>query len=126
MKSDYNWEREALHSRLKIKDLETQLEIAHAFHKVAVLERDEARENYQFMVNRAAAQHLDGYRELGAKCAELESSRDFWKARAEALSWQIDNEGCAASHKGETTYNCDATKPCGLCRLRNKQKNNGR
>lgn len=44
-------------------------------------ERDKARANYQWMVDRAADRHLDGYRELGAKCAALEAERD--KARAE-------------------------------------------
>ena len=35
-------------------------------------ERDEARANYAFMVERAADQKLDGYRELGAKAAAAE------------------------------------------------------
>ena len=46
-------------------------------------QRDKAQANYQFMVDRAANEKLDGYRELGAKCAELEQERD--KARAVAL-----------------------------------------
>lgn len=46
-------------------------------------ERDEARANYAFMVDRAAQREptLDGYRELGAKCAHLEQGLD--EARAE-------------------------------------------
>ena len=35
-------------------------------------ERDEARANYAFMVERAADQKLDGYRELGARAAAAE------------------------------------------------------
>jgi len=38
--------------------------------------------------------------------------------RADALLWQVEHEGCAASHVGETTYECRADAPCGLCRLR--------
>lgn len=44
--------------------------------KQAAGERNEARKNYQFMVDRAADEHLDGYRELGAKAAQAEEERD--------------------------------------------------
>ena len=46
-------------------------------------ERDEARANYQFMVDRAADEKLDGYRELGARAANAENERDAAIARAE-------------------------------------------
>jgi len=39
-------------------------------------ERDEAQANYRFMVERAADQRLDGYRELGARAAAAENERD--------------------------------------------------
>lgn len=39
-------------------------------------ERDKAQKNYQWMVDNAVATKLDGYRELGAKCAKLEEERD--------------------------------------------------
>lgn len=39
-------------------------------------ERDKAQKNYQWMVDNAIANKLDGYRELGAKCAKLEEERD--------------------------------------------------
>lgn len=39
-------------------------------------ERDEAQSNYQWMVARAAAQPLDGYRELGAWAAAAENALD--------------------------------------------------
>ena len=39
-------------------------------------ECDEAQANYRFMVERAADQKLDGYRELGARAAAAENERD--------------------------------------------------
>lgn len=44
-------------------------------------ERDEARANYKFMVERAADTHLEGYRELASKCATLEQERDELRDR---------------------------------------------
>lgn len=44
--------------------------------KKVIAERDEARANYQFMVDRAVDEKLDGYRELASKCAALEEERD--------------------------------------------------
>jgi len=44
-------------------------------------ERDEARKNYQWMVEHAADNKLDGYRELGQRVANAERERD--QARAE-------------------------------------------
>jgi DNA repair exonuclease SbcCD ATPase subunit len=41
-----------------------------------IKERDEARKNYQWMVERAADNRLDGYRELGARAAAAENERD--------------------------------------------------
>ena len=38
--------------------------------------RDEANANYCFMVERAADEKLDGYRELGARVASAENERD--------------------------------------------------
>lgn len=45
-------------------------------HSVTIARRDEARRNYQFMVDRAADEKLDGYRELGAHAAAAENDRD--------------------------------------------------
>lgn len=39
-------------------------------------ERDKAQANYRFMVERAADEKLDGYRELGARAAAAENERD--------------------------------------------------
>lgn len=53
-------------------------------------QRDEARANYQWMVDRAADEHLDGHRELCAKCAQLEQERDHaWKLLS-AHEWVTD------------------------------------
>ena len=67
--------------RAKIAELETAL-------KTAEQQRDEARANYAFMVERAADQKLDGYRELGARAAAAEeraerAERERDEARAE-------------------------------------------
>ena len=48
----------------------------------AAHERDEARAKYQFMVNRAADEKLDGYRELASRLAAMEAERDMWIRRA--------------------------------------------
>jgi hypothetical protein len=53
-----------------------QLQSARARLQNTERERDEARANYAFMVERAINEKLDGYRELGSKCAELERERD--------------------------------------------------
>ena len=45
--------------------------------RVAELEAD-IRE----MVNKAADKNLQGYRDLGKRCSDLEEDRDKWKARA--------------------------------------------
>jgi len=45
-------------------------------------ERDEALAKYQFMVDRAADEKLDGYRELASRLAAMEADRDAWKAAA--------------------------------------------
>ena len=54
-----------------------------------IKERDEARANYQWMVNRACDEKLDGYRELGAKCAQLEEERDEARAEVDRLMHQL-------------------------------------
>lgn len=64
-------------------------EAAHA-EEVAKLtrERDKARADYQFMVDRAINEKLDGYRELGARAAAAENDRDAWKRAAEMQNRQ--------------------------------------
>jgi len=46
---------------------------------------------------------------------------DNAQKRLDALRWQVEHEGCAASHLGETTYECQADATCGLCRLRQER-----
>lgn len=55
--------------------------------RVAELEAecDRARANYQFMVERAADEKLDGYRELGARAAAAENECDRLRARLATL-----------------------------------------
>lgn len=53
-------------------------------------------------------------RALAALAVRMMKERD-------ALLWQIEHEGCAVSHIGETTYECRADSPCGLCRLRGQR-----
>ena len=57
------------------------------------LERElaEAQKNYQFMVDRAANEKLDGYRELGAKAAAAEERAEKAErelAKAKDLAWR--------------------------------------
>lgn len=53
------------------------------------LERDEAWANYQFMVNRAADERLDGYRELGQSAARAENKADALRAEISRLKAEI-------------------------------------
>lgn len=55
--------------------------------RIAEKERDEALAKYQFMVNRAANEKLDGYRELGEKAAHAERERDSWHQAA--MAWEL-------------------------------------
>jgi hypothetical protein len=68
-------------------------------------ERDEARANYAFMVERAADQRLDGYRELGARAAAAENNAD-------KLATQLDEaleslEGLEAHIREHLPYTYD-------------------
>lgn len=47
---------------------------------------DTAEANYRFMVERAAEQKLDGYRELAARAAKAEEERDKANARVSELT----------------------------------------
>lgn len=55
-----------------IEKLNAEMEKLRERAEKAERERDEARANYAFMVERAADQKLDGYRELGARAAAAE------------------------------------------------------
>ena len=48
-------------------------------------ERDKAQENHKFMVNRAAGESLDGYRELATRASSAENKLDEFRAENERL-----------------------------------------
>ena len=56
---------------------------------------EKAEANYAFMVERAVNQHLDGYRELGARAAAAENERDELRAEnrrlRDVLEW-VNNQ----------------------------------
>lgn len=79
---------------------------------VALHERAEKAEaNYRWMVERAADQRLDGYRELGARCAALEAERDAAAdaERARIAAWlkELADKAYAAGNepRGEALLN---------------------
>ena len=90
--------REAAAALVQLCDENARLQAAHD-HQYAVAgtmlrtaERAEAEvarlKQWQVdMVAKAADKSLDGYRELGAKCAALEAERDALKQDAERLDW---------------------------------------
>jgi len=72
---------------------------------------EKAEANYAFMVERAVNQHLDGYRELGARAAAAENERDELRAEnrrlRDVLEW-VNNQCpgkcagvCDAALRGE-------------------------
>ena len=63
-----------------------QLEEVKAERDAEKLAGDEARKNYQFMVDRAADEKLDGYRELGLRAATAENERDAAVLRVARLT----------------------------------------
>lgn len=60
----------------QMEDLHSELSSLRASLSRVTAERDEAIAKVQFMVNRAADEKLDGYRELGARAAAAENDRD--------------------------------------------------
>lgn len=60
-------------------------EKAEAERDVAIRERNEARDALADMVEKAAANSLDGYRELGARAAAAENEHDTLSARVKEL-----------------------------------------
>jgi len=51
---------------------------------------EKAEANYQFMVQRAISEKLDGYRELAAKAATAENERDELRRQVKSLRGEID------------------------------------
>ncbi len=65
---------------------------------------EKAEADYQFMVDRAADEHLDGYRELGAKCAALEERAEKAEARVKELEGELERrkkylDNCERNYK---------------------------
>lgn len=58
---------------------------------------EKAEANYRFMVERAADQRLDGYRELGQRAAYAENDRD--SLRAELAALRIENHALKAERE---------------------------
>ena len=54
-----------------------------------VTERDTARGNYRWMVEHAADEKLDGYRELGARAAKAEQEREDVLRFAKSLAEKV-------------------------------------
>jgi hypothetical protein len=70
--------------------------------------RDEYQEKYYFMVKSAADNKLDGYRELGERCAKLEEERDWWiKKHKEDLEGMVKQLHKAREDQQGTQQNPD-------------------
>ncbi len=59
--------------------------------------------------------------ELRSELEKVSRNRVHAARQLDALRWQVEHHGCAVAHMGETTFECDATSPCGLCRLRHER-----
>ena len=87
------------------EDCVCNCDAAHAEHEAAQLRaeleaereaKEKAEANYRFMVERAAAQTLDGYRELGARAASAENALS--DARASLAKVRADRDTMIATH----------------------------
>ena len=74
-------------------------------------ERDEALAKYQFMVDRAADEKLDGYRELASRLAAAENERDLWERRARAAVASMDVRPHAPGCVQQYAYRCLCNGP---------------
>ena len=63
--------------------------------------REKAEANYAFMVKRAADQSLDGYRELGARCAQLEAERDEARSKLRGYETALIEFITTAKRRGD-------------------------
>jgi len=80
---DIAWETQVVE-----EDLFQRLEEAEEGERIQRARAEKAQANYQFMVNRAAEEKLDGYRELGARAADAERRADQTSAALrEARQW---------------------------------------
>ena len=79
-----NAEDVALKAVELIKGLRDEIKTVRKAAQALEAQRDDYSSRYEFMVKRSCDERLDGYRELGHKCAQLEEERD--KALAEVKS----------------------------------------
>jgi len=99
-----------------LKALSRGREEAHARvreERDAAIARAEAAEREYDMERDDHAEASHAWAKAAGECSAAEQV-------VAALRDQIERGGCAAAHAGETTYECDAAKPCGLCRLRGR------
>ena len=63
-------------------------------------------------------------KDLSYNDEEIRKQRDranYAEKKLKALHYQIEFEGCEASHYGETTYECNIRNECNLCKLREEK-----
>jgi hypothetical protein len=86
--------------------------------------RLEAEANYQFMVDRAADEKLDGYRELGARAAAAENERDTLLAQIAQLQESLNDCSSELAERVSNPLICAGwtpglpppePDPCGTC-----------
>ena len=78
-----------------------------------VRERDEARANYQFMVDHAANEKLDGYRQLGQRAATAENERDEVRQQlAETERCRRDAEDALTAERERTKRRTEQLEIC--------------
>jgi hypothetical protein len=89
--------------------------IDHGLREAALLaERDEARANYAFTVERAANEKLDGYRELGARCAAAENERDEARAKVGAVTKLLEKSSFSACKHDSENHDAECAR-CLAC-----------
>jgi hypothetical protein len=95
---------------------------AHLARELAAAraKRDEARRNYQFMVDRAANEKptLDGYRDLGQRAANAEAEIDRLRGRVAELEAALASE---RSRQTESFATADAAAEGYVLRLRDME-----
>jgi len=119
--------RDDLAARAEIRRLAARVEELEVEVARLTDERDKARGNYQWMVERAADERLDGYRELGARAAASENEVDRLKAEVARLKDAADepagwrDDSAPAAYDGATGAPSmrlgSSPQPCGVRRL---------
>lgn len=105
-----NWstdESRGLDAQRRIAELEQQLAAAQAEARELRERAEKAERNYQWMVERAADQHLSGYRELARRAADAENVADGLRAE---LARELCPEVIAFAHLMQHKLNMNAHK----------------